>query len=255
MKTKKYLGQHFLKSKFYLTLIAKSLDIKKEDIILEIGAGNGNLTKFLGGAKKIIAVEIDKTLAEELKRIKMKNLEIILEDIRKINLDSLIEKYKITKICGNIPYYLSGFLFRKILELNHFPETLVFLIQKEMAQKIVPKKNENFLSIAFKLIGKIKIISFLKKDLFFPKPKVNSAILKIEFLKVQRSLNFRKNFFKFLKLGFLHPNKLLISNLSKKYPKEKLKEIFKKYNFSLNLRAYHLFLKEWLMLFKEIQKI
>ncbi len=160
MKTKKYLGQHFLKSKFYLTLIAKSLDIKKEDIILEIGAGNGNLTKFLGGARKIIAVEVDKTLAEELKKIKMKNLEIILEDIRKINLDSLIEKYKITKICGNIPYYLSGFLFRKILELNHFPETLVFLIQKEMAQKIVPKKNENFLSIAFKLIGKTQIISF-----------------------------------------------------------------------------------------------
>ena len=255
MKIKKHLGQHFLKSKFHLNLIAKSLKIKKEDVILEIGAGEGNLTRFLKKAKKIIAIEIDKDLVNKLEKRKIKNLEIILEDVRKIDLNFLIEKYKITKICGNIPYYLSGFLFRKILELNHFPEILVFLIQKEMAQKIVPKKNENFLSIAFKLVGKTKIISFLKKELFFPKPKVDSAILKVEFFKTQKSLDFRKKFFEFLKLGFLHPNKILISNLAKKYPKEKLKEIFKKYNLSLNLRAYHLSLKDWLILFKEIQKI
>jgi len=75
MKIKKYLGQHFLKSRFHLNLIAKSLKIKKEDVILEIGAGEGNLTRFLKKAKKIIAIEIDKDLINKLEKRKIKNLE------------------------------------------------------------------------------------------------------------------------------------------------------------------------------------
>ena len=115
MKPKKYLGQHFLKNKFFLNLIAKSLEIKEKDTILEIGAGYGNLTQFLIKAKKVIAIEIDASLVKILEQKNYKNLKIILQDIRKIDLNSLIKKEKINKICGNLPYYLSGFLLRKIL--------------------------------------------------------------------------------------------------------------------------------------------
>jgi len=255
MKPKKHLGQHFLKNKFYLNLIAKSLEIKKEDVILELGAGGGNLTCYLQKAKKIIAIEIDKNLVEILKRKKIKNLKIISEDLRKLDLNLLIKKYQVTKICGNIPYYLSGFLLREILELKTFPQLLVFLLQKEVGQKIIAKnKKENFLSIAFKLVGEPKIIATLKKELFFPPPKIDSVILKINFFKKQKPLEFRTKFYKFLKLGFLHPNKFLISNLAEVYPKEKLKEIFRSQNLSLKSRAHQLSLDHWLLLFKKLQR-
>ena len=254
MKPKKSLGQHFLKSRFHLRLIAKNLEIKKDDVILEIGAGEGNLTKFLKKAKKIIAIEIDPKLIEKLKEKRIENLEIIEKDIREIDLEALIKKYQINKICGNIPYYLSGFLLRKILELENLPEILVFLLQKELAQKIAGKEKENFLSLAFKLIGEVKIVALVEKNHFFPKPKVDSAILKIKFFSSQKPVKFKKNFYEFLKLGFRQPRKFLISNLKEKYPQKKLEEVFKTLNFPLNLRAHQLKLNQWLDLFKKIEE-
>ncbi|NMB92476.1 MAG: ribosomal RNA small subunit methyltransferase A [Parcubacteria group bacterium] len=259
LKPKKRLGQVFLKKKSFLQKIIQATEIKPNDLILEIGPGTGVLTAaILQTGAKVIAIEKDPRLVKFLEnRFKnTPNLQIIQGDIRDIlNPKQLSCHSRISgnlkdyKVVGNIPYYLTSHLIQLLLELKHQPKVIVFMVQKEVAQRIVAQPPQmNLLTVSVQFYAQPKIICFVPKSAFWPQPKVDSAIIKLSprsFPQEQKD-----QFFKIIKAGFSHPRKLLISNLSQnlKMSKKQLQEIFFKLNLPLNIRAQNLTLKDWLNL-------
>jgi 16S rRNA (adenine1518-N6/adenine1519-N6)-dimethyltransferase len=246
----KSLGQNFLKEPRVFKKILEACQISKEDTILEVGAGFGNLTYFLAQkAKKVIAVEKDPFLAKILKENlqNFKNIELVIADIRKI-LPEIVEKMGDYKIIGNLPYYLTAYLLRQISNLQKKPKLCVFILQKEVAQRICAKKG-NLLSFFVQLFAEPKIISFVAKNSFWPQPKVSSAII---LLKTKEKEIKSDLLLKIVKAGFSQPRKKLINNLAKKLPLEKaaLLFCFKSCKIEEKVRAENLELKNWLCLEK-----
>jgi 16S rRNA (adenine1518-N6/adenine1519-N6)-dimethyltransferase len=255
-------GQNFLINPLFYDKIVKTADLSKSDVVLEIGAGFGTLTKELAKkVKKVIAVEIDKKLVEILKKeLKdFKNVKLIEGDILKLKFSDLKLK-KNYKIVANLPFSITGKFLKKFLAGENRllkPKLMVLMLQKEVAQRIVAKPGDlSLLSIMVQFYSQPKLISYVSKNNFWPKPKVDSAILKIEKIK-QKVLNKKDEilFFKILKAGFSKPRKYLLNNLFKAgiiKNKKEGEKIFKKVNLALNSRAEELKIEDWLNLFKKI---
>jgi len=255
----KRLGQNFLFDKKVLKKIVKEAELSKKEIVLEIGPGIGNLTKELAKeAKKVIAIEKDKRMVEILKK-ELKNLdnvEIIEGDARE-KIEEIAKRIgKNYKIVANIPYYLTSFLIRKILELKNKPKLIVLMVQKEVAKRICAKPPKmNLLAVSVQFFAKPEIVSFVSKNSFWPSPKVDSAILKISNLKTKISKTERDLFFKIVKAGFSQPRKQLINNLSKKLgiDKKKVEDWLLKNKISPRKRAEALTIENWKALAKSFE--
>jgi 16S rRNA (adenine1518-N6/adenine1519-N6)-dimethyltransferase len=181
-KTKKSLGQNFLVDQNILRLIANSTEIKKNNEIIEIGPGTGNLTEFLlkKNPKKIYLIEKDEKLVNLLKNKFSEKLDIINEDILKFSKKNLLNNESI--IFGNLPYNISSqILVKFIINKNKFKfKKLIFMFQKELADRILAKVNSsNYgrLSILANWKFNIKKVIDIKPNSFFPRPKVLSSLL------------------------------------------------------------------------------
>jgi 16S rRNA (adenine1518-N6/adenine1519-N6)-dimethyltransferase len=261
IRAKKSLGQNFLKSKTVVEIISSAGDIKNTDIVLEIGPGKGVLTeKLLVMAKKVIAIEKDDNLSLFLKEKFKKELDsakliLLNKDILDFDPKELKKYGKTYKIEANIPYYLTGLLFRKFLENQFQPDKIVFLVQKEVASRIVASDcKESILSVSIKAYGEPKFIKKVPARYFSPEPKVDSAVLLVNNISKKHFHNIDENrFFEVLKSGFAHKRKVLIKNLENvTKDKEKLKQLFQKYNISEKTRAENLQLGDWLRITREI---
>jgi len=241
MLKRKFLGQNFLKNKRFLKLIAESLEIKEDDLIVEIGGGHGELTQFLTKAKKVTVYELDQGLADFLKQkfSSYHNVEIMNQDFLKADLAKYHHNYK---IAGNIPYSITGLIIRKILNKNNFPQITVLTVQKEVGEKIV--KEGNFLNFWIKIWGDPQKIAVIKKTNFKPQPKVDSMIVKIRFYS-QPLVTEPENFASFLKKIFKEPKKML---------KKKLK-LPSGFEHLANRRPHELNFEEILSLYREIKKL
>jgi 16S rRNA (adenine1518-N6/adenine1519-N6)-dimethyltransferase len=250
---RKRLGQNFLVDKRILKKIVQASEISEKDLVLEVGPGIGNLTIELAKrAKKVIAVEKDKRLVEILKEnlSDFKNVEIREGDIREKISEIVQNISKGYKIVANIPYYLTSYLIRKFLELKKRPKLMVLMIQKEVAQRICSKPPKmNLLSISVQFFSKPEIVSFVSKNSFWPRPRVDSAIIKLrvknEKLRVNKDL-----FFEIVKTGFFHPRKQLINNFTKKFGVNKMEveNWLLKNGVDPKKRAQEISLNEWIKL-------
>ncbi len=254
-KPKKFLGQNFLKNKIFAGKIIEAADVNKNDIVLEVGPGKGALTDILiQKAKKVIAIEKDKELADFLmdKFNGQKNLSVINDDILKLKIKKL--KIKNYKIVANIPYYITSHFLRKFLESDFQPALMALMIQKEVADRIMAKSasrrnKESLLSISIKAYGQPKIIAKVPAGNFFPKPKVDSAIILIDKISKDFFNPLRqpadggkineKKFFQIVKQGFGHKRKMLKNNLKISA------EILKKCKIPALSRAENLSLENW----------
>lgn len=183
MNTKKSLGQHWLKSQKALKQIIEAGDIRANDLVLEIGPGEGALTeRLVFVADKVLAVEKDRSLIATLEEkfaegIAQNRLEIIEGDILTWNPEVLKKPYK---LIANIPYYITGAIIEKFLSIQNQPGLMVLLMQKEVAERIVSRDGkESILSIAVKAYGTPSIIAKVPPGAFAPAPTVDSAILLI----------------------------------------------------------------------------
>jgi len=268
----KGLGQNFLISKRVLEKIIKASQLKKTDIVLEIGPGIGTLTKELAKrVKKVITVEKDSRLIEILKEIfkDFQNVEILNEDILKIENEKsclLARQVKIEnyKVVANLPYYITAPVIQKFLETESPPKLMVLMVQKEVGQRICaqpPKMSK--LAVFSQFYGRPEIISYVSKKSFWPQSKVDSAILKIvprkffsqEFQTGQTeyfSLQFRKQFAEIIKAGFSQPRKQLINNLSQKLnlSRKKVESWLSKNKIESQQRAETLRVTDWINLTK-----
>ena len=218
IQPKKELGQNFLQDKKILCDIVKLGELKNNDIVIEIGPGKGDLTQeLIKSAQKVIAIEKDKDLVRLLREkfFHVKNLEIIEGDIREIilNLDLLFSSEEKYKLIANIPYYLSSFILRRFLEIKNKPQKIVLLLQKELTERICAKAGKmSLISIMVNLYGKPELGSIVKKENFYPQPKVDSRILIIDDIKDPDDID-KKMFFIILRIGFAQKRKKLINNL------------------------------------------
>jgi 16S rRNA (adenine1518-N6/adenine1519-N6)-dimethyltransferase len=261
MKAKKSLGQHFLKSDSVLERITESVCIKENMTVIEIGPGHGELTKkLLTKGAKVVAIEKDRELIPELKKnfekeIKEKKLQIIHSDIRNIKTKDIISKKNAPefKVVGNIPYYITGFILKSFLTDTPKPNQIVFLIQKEVAERIVKSKKESLLSLSIKVYGEPRYIKTVKAGSFSPPPKVDSAIISIEDIKDPfKNKEEELFFFEVLKTGFSQKRKTLLSNLSQKFNKKTLKNIFEKSKINPKERAENVSLERWKVLISSL---
>lgn len=252
-KAKKSLGQNFLKSQKVISKICETGNLIPGETILEIGPGKGALTeKLLKNGVKVIAIEKDDSLVKFLqekfeKEIQANQLILLNEDILEFKIPKNIQKYK---LIANIPYNITGAIFKKFLEKEKQPEKMVLLVQKEVAERIIARdQKESILSISIKVYGIPKYIMTVSKKLFSPSPKVDSAIISISNISKDnfKNKNSEKMFFEVLKTGFAHKRKMVISNLTKLLKsKSSWEEIFKKIKLDKNIRAEDLTVKNWI---------
>jgi len=251
----KGLGQNFLINRGISQRIIESADIKPTDTILEVGPGVGNLTLELAKtAKEVLCVEKDAKMAEILKETlkDSKNTEVLVGDILKLEAEVFP---KIFKIVANLPYYITSPVIRKFLELDKKPDLMILMIQKEVAQRICSKPpNMNLLAVSVQFYALPKIISYVKKENFWPKPKVDSAIIKI----IPKNGGYPVSpdiFFRVVKAGFSQPRKQLGNNLPKmlELGKENISQILKENNIDPKQRAETLKLEDWINLSKSLK--
>lgn len=254
MRPKKSLSQNFLINDKAARRIVESLDSKKDEIVLEIGAGKGALTKhLLEKAKKVLAVEIDKRLCDHLReRFREKeNLSVINEDILKINLQDLFQPASVCKVVGNLPYQITSPVLSLLFENRKIITLCVLMVQKEVALRIssVPgAKDWSPLSIAIQLYADVKILFHLKPNSFFPRPKVESSVLKIIFLSEPRvCVEDEKFFFQVVRSAFGQRRKTLSNSLSANLdlPKKEIEVILNKIGIDPQRRAETLSLSEF----------
>ncbi|MCL5410643.1 MAG: 16S rRNA (adenine(1518)-N(6)/adenine(1519)-N(6))-dimethyltransferase RsmA [Patescibacteria group bacterium] len=252
---KKGLGQNFLISKEALDKIIEAAELKQDDIVVEVGPGVGTLTsELVKRAGEVVAVEMDKKLSELLgQNSKIKdqncNLKIINADILKFNLNEIVggRKYKVV---ANIPYYITSKIIEQFLTAENKPESIVLLVQKEVAERICAKPGEmSVLSVSVQLYGKPEIVGIVPKESFFPSPKVDSAILKIVLSSQLPVLSSEEErpFFRLVHIGFASRRKTLANNLSAGYliTKKTASDIIRQIGFSENVRAQELSIENW----------
>lgn len=222
MPTKNRLGQHFLVSPAIARQIVSASGVGQNDTVLEIGAGKGMLTNELAKiAKTVIAVEKDPQLAKFLaSTIRTPGVRIVEGDIRDLLRNNIFQKKfgTVYHVVANIPYYLSGQLFRLLLQnASVLPKSITVLVQREVAERLAAEPpHMNMLAFAVQAYGNVKIIRRVSRGSFRPQPKVDSSIVRIGAISKNFFYRYRideKKFFTLLKQGFSHKRKLLKNNL------------------------------------------
>ncbi len=179
IKLDKRKGQNYLVDKNVLSRIVKSAELSKKDTILEIGAGIGTLTiPMAENAEKIIAIEQDRKIAniliKRLEKLKITNVEVIIGDATKIEFPNF------NKVVSNLPYKISSPITFKILEYEF--ELAILMYQLEFAERMVAKPcNSNYsrLSVMMHFYANVEMLFSVSKNVFLPKPKVSSAVIKL----------------------------------------------------------------------------
>ena len=266
LRPNKRLGQHFLIDRNVLDKIIEFADLGKSDVVLEIGAGVGTLTRELAKhVRKVIAVEMDKGLCETLKETTKEfgNIEIVCQDILKVPSESLLKKTATSgdntsviqdfKLIANLPYQITSPVLKKFLINQYKPKMMLLLVQKEVAEKICASPPDmSRISVLVQFYSQPEVLAQVSKNCFWPKPEITSNILKIKvYSKSPFKIN-EKRFFQIVRIGFSSPRKQLINNLSSGLHKDKkyVKIWLEKSKIKPERRAETLTVEEWVELIK-----
>lgn len=260
LKVLKSLGQNFLVDENALAQIVASAEISSDDVIVEIGPGMGVLTFALAEkCGKVFAIEKDRKMSKFLRQEAEKklgvgnNIEIICQDILQMNLPEFLEKNNIKKykLVANIPYYITSPIIKLFLETEIQPETIVVLVQKEVAERICAKKGDfSILALSVLIYGRPEMVGVVGKKSFFPSPKVDSAILKINSIGKNLSDEKCREIFRIIKIGFSAKRKKLAKNLAAglKVNKVEVEKALESNGIDINVRAQDLDLEDWVRL-------
>lgn len=252
---KKSLGQHFLRNDVVPKWLCDAGRVAPGDIVFEIGPGTGALTReLLMRGARVIALEADAraiTVLEEEFAAELATGQLCLHhgDARTIDFITLGLTDHSYKCIANIPYYLSGHLFRTMLESAVQPTDLVFLVQKEVAERIARAEKESLLSLSVKVYGDPTYVKTVSRGHFTPPPEVDSAIVAVTNISRNHLANVdATHFFTILHLGFAQKRKQLLGNLAKQYDRTQLTHIFSTLTLPIDIRAEDVSLNMWLKL-------
>ncbi len=268
-RTKKRLGQNFLVDGEIIQDIIEFAHIKPDDTVVEIGPGVGFVTEQLVKyAKKVIAIELDEEAIKELKKLEAPNLEIIHNDVLKTDLSTLTDgKFKVV---ANIPYYITSPIIAHLLgevdDLNNKNRNkisdIILMVQEEVARRMVADENSSgkqygLLTILSQFWADVEILRLVGRKSFYPAPKVNSAIVKLE-VKTSPKLQLSDySFFrKVVKAAFAQRRKNIKNCLlSASFPKEKIIMSLANLGIDENIRGEKLSIEKFGMLSEELLKL
>lgn len=241
---KKTLGQNFLKDDNIVNKIVNATEYKKNNLVIEIGPGAGALTKkLLPRVDRAVLYEIDTRLEKILNKelSEYNNCDIIFDDFLNRNVNDDISNYNFDNlyIVANLPYYITTPIISKIIEDKIPAREIIIMIQKEVADRLcasVGTKEYGQLTVFLNYFYDIKKVTNVSKNSFVPKPKVDSAVIKMvkkDKLEYVKDLDF---FSKIVKDSFRFKRKTIKNNLCN-YDMEKIEKILEKYNFDVNTRS------------------
>lgn len=224
----KSLGQNFITDKSVIERIVEGSDVTENDLVIEIGPGIGVLTaEAAETAAKVVAIEIDKKLIPILSETLQEydNIRVINQDILKTNLNEIIDAERAAgsfsgevKIMGNLPYYITTPIIMGILENGVAADSITIMMQKEVADRIKAKpggKIYGAISVAVQYYCSVEQVASVPKEVFIPRPKVDSAVLKLCIRKKRPvELIDEKAFFACIKAGFGQRRKTLLNSLT-----------------------------------------
>ena len=257
LKPNKNLGQNFIIDFSVAEKIVSESGLNPHNTVLEIGAGLGMLTLAISKkVKKVFAIETDRKLIPILIEKKEKNVEVICENIMGFDFDKLIKNNDKIVIMGNLPYYIASQIIIKIIKKRDVIKKAVLMTQKEMADRIVAKigtKSYGRLSVALAYCADVKKIADFTPNCFFPKPKVSSSVILIDFNK-ERTKN-EKLFFEVVKSAFSKRRKTIKNALimgELKLEKKRVENIFDKLNINEKRRAETFSVEEFIKIKDEL---
>lgn len=263
IKANKRFGQNFLIDDNILENIIISSDISKEDLVIEIGPGLGNLSEYiLNNSKFAILIEIDKNMEKILndRLEKYNNYILINDDILKIDIDKLIEKielknntkYKNVKVVANLPYYITTPIIFKLLQDSNRITDITVMVQKEVAERMVAKQKSKaygILTIMVEYLSDASIEIIVPNTSFIPAPDVTSAVIKLVKNK-KYSVNNEELFFKLIHSAFAQRRKKLSNSLESTHfmnmNKSEIEKLLTKNNINLNTRAEELNINDYI---------
>ena len=255
---KKSLGQHFLIDDSILDKIVAAAELGPGDTVLEIGPGLGVLTRALAEhAGRVVAVELDEQMISILKEQvgKRENLEIVRGDILEMEPAELIDgPYKVV---ANLPYYITSAVLRHLLEAEHKPTIMVLMVQREVAQRILAEPGDmSTLAVSVQFYGGPKIVTRVPAGAFWPRPDVDSAVLRIEvYDEPPVTVDDVDWFFTVVRAGFQQRRKQLKNSLAGGlHPtKEEVTAALERAGIDARRRAQTLSLEEWAALARALK--
>ena len=265
-KFRKSFGQNFLIDSNVVKKITDAADIKDDDVVLEIGPGIGTLTQHLAyAAGKVIAVEIDNRLIPVLEETlaPYDNIELINEDILKLDLDELLTTHKGSgriKVIANLPYYVTTPVVTELLERSTLIESLTVMVQKEVAQRMdasAGTKDYGALTLAVRYYSEPHKITDVSPNCFMPRPDVTSAVIQLNIKKERITVADEKLMFKIIKASFGQRRKTLLNSLKNSdiaISKEQWESILESAGISAGVRGETLSLEDFARLADEAQK-
>lgn len=214
----KGLGQNFLQDASALDSIVQSADVRPDDTVLEIGPGLGSLTRYLAArARNVVAVELDHKLIPVLHSVleSYKNVRIVEADILKVAPSDLLQATDYL-VVANVPYYITSAIFRHLLESSPRPRRIVLTVQKEVAERICATPGDlSLLALSIQVFGQPKISDYIPAEAFFPAPKIDSAVIRVDLDAEPRiPSQMLETFFMLAKAGFSQKRKTLRNSLS-----------------------------------------
>lgn len=216
---KKQFGQNFISDKNLLESIVTASGIDGETTVVEIGCGAGTLTRALAErAKKVYAFDVDTALQPVLAETLagLENVEVIFRDFTKVNLKELEAEIGDYTVVANLPYYVTTPLVTKLLEESDRVQGISVMVQEEVAERFAAKENTpeyGAITAAIALKGEAKIVKRVSRNLFYPRPNVDSAVVKITFERGRLSVKSEKAYRQTVKCAFLNRRKTLENNL------------------------------------------
>ncbi len=263
-KAKKRLGQHFLTDEAVLERILSAAELSHGDIVVEVGPGLGILTEELAKREvKVIAVELDAKLVDILRKrlAPFPNVKTVHADILKVTPRQLLQNNLTAsdlahgyKVIANLPYYITSPILRNFLEAQLQPSEMVVMVQKEVGEAIAAAPGKmSLLSTRTQFYSKPTIISYVPASSFYPPPKVDSVILRLDiYSQPPIEVSDIASFFEVVMHGFSSPRKQLRNSLSRSFdmPPNQVSLLLREAGIEAKRRAETLSLEEWRELWK-----
>ena len=261
IRARKRLGQHFLVDEEVLGLIVAAAELEPRDVVMEVGPGLGILTRELAGrAGSVVAVELDDRLAAILGQTlsSFPNVFIFNQSVLEIEPGALIRETVPLpdsdgplhyKVVANLPYYITSAALRHFLEAEVRPDSMVVMVQKEVAKAIIAGPGDmSLLSVSVQFYAEPRLVSYVPAASFHPAPEVDSAVLRLNLHSQPAvAVNDEAGFFGLVRAGFSAPRKQIINSLANGLgrPRDEVLSILERAGISPRRRAETLSISEW----------
>ena len=272
--TKPRLGQNFLTDLAAAQRIVDALGDISHSTVVEIGPGRGAITSLLAAkAEKLIAIELDRTLAAQLRMAYLRNsrVEIIEADVLRVDCDSLVQgrskqvttapqqmPHRVARVVGNLPYYITSDILLKLFECHRNFDRIVIMVQKEVADRIAAEPGSSdygVLSVTAQLFADVENLFTLPPESFSPPPKVHSSVLRLRVAPRAASLGVdEKGFIAFLRHLFAQKRKTLVNNLKLHFEAAHIKTAMRTADLSAHVRAEAVPLEQMAALYLALNK-